>query len=160
VAKPRRLLFIDPASKSTGWAYVVDGKLIQSGTTVVGHNLDIFARLSKLYHAYFMVVKELAIDEIHIERLPAKCHHMTHWSVGVIGAAGFEGGVAEIKADISPSSWQKAMGWKTVRSPKLPGYTLKPGSPLLPLVGDVKSVDELAAIGIALYWVQKFGSGV
>jgi Holliday junction resolvasome RuvABC endonuclease subunit len=151
-------MFVDPASISTGWAYVVDGFLHSSGSISAPKGMDVFARLSKIYHEYFMVIKQLEIDEIHIERLPMKCHHMTHWSVGVVGAAGFQGGVAEVFADISPSAWQKAVGWKTVRGKK-PEYVLAPNSPLRPLVSEVKSTDELAACGLAIYWLQKNGGG-
>jgi len=136
-------LFIDPASRSTGWALFRGPTLLQSGTIAVDPKLSIFARLYALFRLYIKLGADLAIfKEVHIEQLPRNCHHYTHWSVGCLGAALYLSSI-EVHADIPVQSWQKAVDWKGRQAA------------LTPYKGKVRSEDELAAIGMGIYYTTK-----
>jgi len=141
-AKPRLRLFIDPASISTGWALFNERKFVASGTIDIDNELPVFKRLSALYRQYKQTAT-IKLDEVHIEQLPRNCHVYTHWSVGVIGSS-LADICSDIRADIPIQSWQKFCEWKSKRTP------------LVSYQGRVKSEDELAAIGMGLYWVDQF----
>lgn len=80
------------------------------------------------------------IDEVHIEQLPRSCHIYTHYSV-CAAAIAFAGRGISICGDIPIQSWQKAVDWNGERE-ALKTYK-------------VASEDELAAIGMGLYYVSK-----
>ncbi len=135
------ILFIDPASKSTGWAlFDADGVLKESGTIVAEESSDVFTRLSDLYSQYYQLRVCRKIREVHIEQLVRNTHIYTHWSVGVIGAALRQFTDTEVYADISISSWQKFAEWKGEREP------------LAADVFEVDSEDELAARAMGRFW--------
>lgn len=136
-----RRLFIDPASISTGWAYFVGKELKNHGTIAVENALDVFTRLGKISRLYYQTVVTDSVDEVHIEQLPRRCHHYTHWSVGVIGTA-IVPHCTNIKADIPVPSWQKHCEWKSG------------AKRVKALAGRVGSEDELAAIGMGLWYVE------
>lgn len=139
-----RRMFIDPASKSTGWVIFEGNKYIESGTICANESDDVFNRLdciSRRYH-YLMRAKE-ELDEVHIEQLVRNTHIYTHWSVGVIGTI-MSVHSKTVAGDIPIQSWQKHVDWKDKRR-KLKKYG-----------HIVKSEDELAAIGMGLWYVEKY----
>lgn len=139
-----RIVYIDPASISTGWALFENGKLIQSGTIAVDKKLSVFLRLFQIYKAYKKL--RLAPNEIHIEQLVRNTHIYTHWSVSVIALALFRRNV-KVDADIPIASWQKFTEWKENKTP-LKSYIRR-----------TKSEDELAAIGMGLWHTARTSQG-
>lgn len=138
---------MDPASISSGWALFRDGEYMRSGTVLVDKAMPIFDRLEEVFYEYHSIFERFnvgghRIDECYIEQLPRRCHHYTHWSVAVIGlAASLSGAVTA--SDIPVPSWQKYCDWRGKQAP-LRFYKKKVGSE-----------DELAAIGMGLFWVDK-----
>jgi hypothetical protein len=132
----KRILYVDPASISSGWALFEDGKLIDSGTVAVDKKMNVFLRLHHIYKAYKKL--RLSPNEIHIEQLVRNTHIYTHWSVSVIALSMFRRNV-QVDADIPISSWQKFTDWKGNKAP-LKDYKRW-----------VRSEDELAAIGMGLW---------
>lgn len=140
----KRILYVDPASISTGWALFEDGKLIDSGTVAVDKKLPIFLRLYHIYKAYKRL--RLSPNEIHIEQLVRNTHIYTHWSVSVIALSMFRRNV-QVDADVPISSWQKFTDWQGEKAP-LKSYRRW-----------VKSEDELAAIGMGLWHTARTSEG-
>lgn len=138
----KRVLYVDPASISTGWALFEDGEYKTSGTVAVDKKLPVFVRLYQIYKAYRKL--RIKADEVHIEQLVRNTHIYTHWSVSVIALGLFHSNV-QVDADIPISSWQKFAEWKGEKAP-LKSYQRW-----------VKSEDELAAIGMGLYHSTRFG---
>ena len=139
--RQRLRMFVDPASISTGWALFQGKRLIASGTIAVDKTLHWSLRLHEIARAY----KQLPftnIDEVHIERLVRNTHIYTHYSVGVISSILCLYSDS-VEADVSITSWQKAVDWKDKRK-KLTPYKRR-----------VESEDELAAIGMGLYWLSE-----
>lgn len=142
----KRRLFIDPASISTGWAYFIGSELKSHGTIAVPQKLDVFTRLHQIWLQYVSTIVQGSLDEVHIELLPKRCHHYTHWSVGVIGAALMWSGWQDsliIKGDIPVKAWQKAVDWNGKRA------IIKKSA-----LHEVASEDEEAAIGMGLYYIR------
>ena len=140
----KQILYVDPASISSGWALFEDGRLIRSGTVATDKRDNVFLRLYKIYQGY----KKLGIkpDEIHIEQLVRNTHIFTHWSVSVIALSLFHRDV-QVDADIPIASWQKFTDWKETKDP-LQTYKRR-----------VSSEDELAAIGMGLWHTARFTTG-
>lgn len=138
------IVYVDPASISSGWALFVDGKLQQSGTVLADKKANVFKRLYQIYCGY----KKLGIkaDEVHIEQLVRNTHIFTHWSVSVIALGLFHSNV-QVDADIPISSWQKFVDWKEERA-ALKTYQKR-----------VSSEDELAAIGMGLWHTARTSQG-
>lgn len=136
-------LFIDPASISSGWAYYQGKKLVSHGTIATDKKWSVFTRLHDIWSNYRRLVVSGSVDEVHIEQLPRRCHHFTHWSVGVIGHALFPSvSSSQIFGDIPVKAWQKASNWNDRKEKwKEAGYS---------------SEDELAAICMGEYFVNKF----
>lgn len=138
-------MFIDPGSKSSGWAIFDGKKFIQSGTIIANKDLISWIRLSDINAGYYKLFSEwnlkLIPTEAYIERLVRNTHIITHYSVAVIAQALSDWNV-KVSANISISSWQKAVDWKNKR--KILSKYKK----------IVKSEDELAAIGMGLYWTS------
>lgn len=133
-------LFIDPASISSGWA-IFQGKELQShGTIAVSKKFSIFNRLEYLRNCYSSTFNRAGFDEVHIEQLPGRCHHYTHWSVGVIGTA-LQPYAKTVAGDIPVRSWQKSTGWREIETEWAErGY---------------KSEDEFAAVCMGRYWIKE-----
>jgi len=140
----KRILYVDPASISSGWALFEDGKLVTSGTVAVDKKMNVFLRLHHIYKAYKKL--RLSPHEIHIEQLVRNTHIYTHWSVSVIALGMFRRNV-QVDADVPISSWQKFTDWKEERGP-LKTYQRR-----------VSSEDELAAIGMGLWHTARSGLG-
>lgn len=139
----KHLLFIDPASISSGWAYFRNQKLEAQGSVVVDKKLPPFVRLMQVYYSYLELANNAPgplIQEVHIEQLPRRCHIYTHYSVAVAGIA-FASSDCQVWGDIPVKAWQKYTDWHGERA-MLKGYT-------------VQTEDELAAIGMGLYYVNK-----
>jgi hypothetical protein len=132
----KRILYVDPASISSGWALFEDGKFVTSGTVAVDKKMNVFLRLHHIYKAYKKL--RLSPHEIHIEQLVRNTHIYTHWSVSVIALGMFRRNV-QVDADVPISSWQKFTDWKGDQAP-LKNYKRW-----------VRSEDELAAIGMGLW---------
>jgi len=132
----KRILYVDPASISTGWALFENGKLVSSGTVAVDKKMPVFLRLYHIYKAYKKL--RLSPNEIHIEQLVRNTHIYTHWSVSVIALSMFRRNV-QVDADVPIASWQKFTDWKGEKAP-LKSYRRW-----------VRSEDELAAIGMGLW---------
>lgn len=132
----KKVLYVDPASISSGWALFENGKLVDSGTVAVDKKLPIFLRLYHIFKAYKRL--RLSPHEIHIEQLVRNTHIYTHWSVSIIAISMFRRNV-QVDADIPIASWQKFADWKGKKKP-LENYK-----------GWVRSEDELAAIGMGLW---------
>jgi len=124
------------------------GRVLMDAGPMIGTGTNIFARLRCLYYKYRSLYydhrKRFGFDQadVHIEQLPRQCHHYTHWSVGVIGVA-FEDD--NILADLPVQSWQKYAEWKGERLP------------LKPYLESVSTDDELAAIGMGLWYLNNKG---
>jgi len=138
----KQVIYVDPASISTGWALFEDGQLVDSGTIAVDKKLPVFIRLYKIYKEYRKL--RIKADEVHIEQLVRNTHIFTHWSVSVIALGLFHNNV-QVDADIPIASWQKFVDWKEEKAP------------LAPYKRRVQSEDELAAIGMGLYHTARFG---
>ena len=113
-----------------------------SGTVAVSKLFDVYERIALIHKLYTELQFPVAIDEVHIEQLVRNTHIFTHYSVGAIGMS-FVDRCRHIKADIPFSSWQAHCEWKANKTP-LEAYK-----------GQVRSEDELAAIGMGLYWLAK-----
>lgn len=140
---PKSVLYIDPASISSGWALFNGDRLISSGTVAVDKRDNIFVRLCKIYKAYKKLEK---VEEVHIEQLVRNTHIYTHWSVSVIAIALHHSGCS-IFADVPISSWQKYTDWQGEKTP-LDSYKRR-----------VTSEDELAAIGMGLWHTARTSGG-
>ncbi len=136
----KRVLYVDPASISSGWALFENGKLIDSGTVAVDKKMPVFLRLYHIYKAYRKL--RLSPNELHIEQLVRNTHIYTHWSVSVIALSLFRRNV-QVDADIPIASWQKFADWKGEKTP-LKDYKRW-----------VRSEDELAAIGMGLWHTSR-----
>lgn len=137
-----RRLFIDPASISTGWALFDDKKLVVSGTIAVDKRPKVNMRLHTLEKAYREMLARYHPEEVHIELLVRTVHIHTLWSVGMLVTV-CSNFCNNVNADIPISSWQKYTNWKTTKA-RLKTYK-----------GRVESEDQLAAIGMGLYYVNK-----
>lgn len=137
-AADKRRLFIDPASISSGWALYEGAKLVAHGTVATEKKWSVFVRLHDIWRQY----RQLSftnLDEVHIEKLPRRCHHYTMWSVGVIGHA-LVPLTSKIDDEAPVKSWQKHVSWRDVEgSWKERGY---------------KSEDEFAAVCIGKWYVE------
>lgn len=104
---------------------------------------SVFERLSAIYTLYRSTIVTDSVDECHIELLPRRCHHFTHWSVSVIGMAVYLSSKAfvDVKADIPVKAWQKHSGWDAVKTKWAEM--------------ECDSEDELAAICMGSYYTVK-----
>ncbi len=134
-------MFVDPASISSGWALFQNKRLIASGTIAVDKKLKWPERLHLLRQEYAKL-PFTNLDEVHIERLVRTTHIYTHYSVGVIAAVLWLYS-DHVDAAVSITSWQKYVDWKG-KQKRLAPYKQKVGSE-----------DELAAIGMGIYWVNE-----
>lgn len=133
-------MFVDPASISSGWAVFEDKQFIASGSIGAPKKLVAIERLSLMYVEYEAVREKYKPDEVHIEQFGGNPSHLLHWSVGVLGVA-LKTKTNTVAQDVPVSSWQKFTNWHGDREP-LDFYKDK-----------VQTEDELAAIGIGIYWV-------
>ena len=143
-----RRLFIDPASRDTGWAVFEGKKYIDSGT-VQSHEKDVFIRLRNIFYGYEDIPQGLNVFEVHIENIPperniARAYRMRPllYSVGAIGAILVEQGCT-VHVDLHIKSWQKHVDWKGDQK------LLKKYKKF------AKSEDELAAIGMGLWYTSE-----
>lgn len=133
-------LFIDPASISSGWALFKGKELVDHGTISVDRKFSVYIRLMHISSLYRTNFSSFNLDEVHIEQLPRRCHHFTHWSAGVIGCT-LQAFASTVDADIPVRSWQKHANWDDIED-----SWKKRG---------LKSEDELAAICMGEYWVNE-----
>jgi uncharacterized protein with HEPN domain len=98
-------------------------------------------RNRKIGLIYEQLAVELGdLDAVYIEQLVRRTHIYTHYSVGVIGAA--TAGISkDVQGNIPIRPWQKFTDWHGKKAP------------LRSYANLVDSEDELAAIGMGLYWI-------
>jgi hypothetical protein len=135
-------LFIDPASRSSGWALFSGQTYLKSGTILIDSKPRIAERLNRLFKRYQEL--ELNVDEVHVEDVPRSrtCHIYVHYSIGVILAA-LAAKASVFKVDIPVKAWQKHVDWEGNQEA------------LEAFKGRSKSEDELAAIGMGLWYLAK-----
>lgn len=146
-------LFVDPGSKSTGWAFVVAGSVEAHGTIVATHEKDVaWDRIFDIHFQYYQLPGKLEFNRfhsitVHFERMNYQVHYAVVHSVGAI-ATGLMAWNCEIGEEISPFAWQKTVGWdrkqKTnhIANVKLSSY-------------HCISQDEAAAVGMALHFLEQ-----
>lgn len=131
-------LFIDPGSRSVGWALFIDREFSKSGT--IKCEGKIADRLSHLAWKLERLDWELPyFDEVHVENFRMNLAMELHWSVGVIFSV-FGNGATIVAQDIWMSSWQSFCDFEKG----------KPGKLLSQYPAE--SEDELSAIGMGLYY--------
>lgn len=140
------LLFVDPASRSTGHCLMQDGQITQHSTIAAQKNLKSWERIGDIGFGYWQLAHDLKvrginIDFCHIERMNYRVHFMVQWSIGAIVSNLAAWGIPS-DADISPMAWQKTVDWKGLRAPLQAYKDL------------VTSEDELASIGMAIHWKE------
>jgi hypothetical protein len=163
----KRALFIDPASVSTGWALVQEGVPLISGTAVANPKAYWGQRLADLASQYRDVAARLTntgcgFSTAYFERIPNLCADEVWFSIGAIAAGLAPYCRPEFATSLVPTQWQKRVGWvakemkgATLRAVQETGRGLKPDSPLHAYKDDVKSIDELAALGLGLAYFQR-----
>ena len=105
-------LFIDPGSKSMGWAIFEGKELVQSGTVKCKGSDSIDKRLYAMAKSLKKSLEDWdKFDEINVERLNSRTHHFALWSVGMI--ASVVGNKTEkFREHPSPAQWKKPIGLK------------------------------------------------
>jgi hypothetical protein len=138
----KRRLFVDPGSKSAGWALYEGPNFIASGTCAA-EGVNPFTRLNVVLRLLSQQLNDKwPVDEAHIERLNYKTHYICLWSVGVLGSY-LAGRGAEVQQDIDISPWQKHNNWKEEKGDwKTHGFA---------------SEDEFAAVCMGRWWLWKQG---
>jgi hypothetical protein len=152
-------LFCDPGSKSAGWALFKGRELLASGTCAAeqtsASESDAFRRLAVIMKK-FAALGSYQFEEVFIEQLNTRTHHYTHWAVGAIGGLLAASG-APVRACVNPMSWQKYCGWVKKKKDATSLEDVTCGLEVLRAMqkrGHVSSLDELAAIGMGLYWTN------
>lgn len=145
-------MFVDPGSKSTGWALLQEDKIVAHGTIEAEDLKDTsWVRLHDIYYQYYVLYQEFQFTSyihtiVHFERMNYQVHYAVVHSVAAIAMALLSWG-CEIGEEISPFAWQKTVGWdrkqKTnhVDNAQLSSYSCK-------------SQDEAAAVGMALHFLN------
>lgn len=141
------ILFIDPASRSTGWAYFEQGVLREHGTVESSLPLAI-ARLSELYQAYLKLGECLQPGVVVVEQMNRSVNYLVVWSAAVLNMAIYDsqtsGFVCTDFKQQSPSTWKAWLTKNNIdRQSLLFGFTCK-------------SEDEATAIamGAAFYGLK------
>jgi hypothetical protein len=163
-----RRLFVDPGSNSAGWALFEGAELLCSGSVLANPKKSAFARSAEIgrkFQAQALEFQDLGLawSESLLERVPNACAVQVHHAVGVIGAALSPYSNVKVEPTLIPSAWQKFCGWdrKVMNDKKVAvadvkvGNGLKLGSPLLPHLEKAASKDELAAIGLGLFYLNR-----
>jgi Holliday junction resolvasome RuvABC endonuclease subunit len=104
--KPILRLFIDPASKSTGWALFSDSGLVHHGSVVAPEG-DPSERLLWLFERYAAIAGLYKPDEVVIERMNFTVAYVVVWSAGVILTAIRKGAPQAPQHQMSPATWKK-----------------------------------------------------
>ncbi len=103
----KRLVSIDPASRSAGFAVYEAGELVSSGTIEMPAKDKISERLFGMYESVYDLVGE--VDVIAIERIRGRMAHVyLTWAVGVIIAAM----QADYLIEVPINCWKKLVGSK------------------------------------------------
>lgn len=105
-------LFVDPGSKSAGWAYFEGKKCIAVGTWRMTEK-NAFSRLAKLFTLAMFTVLQYSPAEVHFEIMNHRVHHIVIQSVGVIGAAAAS--KARVSESVPIKSWQKHCNWEEIQ---------------------------------------------
>lgn len=139
----KRRIFIDPASRSSGWAQFIGPKFEKAWTFEL-KDKDPFVRLHQLSSLVHNFVVDGSVQEAHIETMNYGVHYACIWSVGVIGATLARKDI-KVEQDIPVKAWQKDANWKetqylweTIHSP-----------------WPWASEDEWAAYNMGVWWLKK-----
>lgn len=108
-------LFVDPGSKSAGWALYKDDVCVEHGTWGASKGppferlAEILSKVERELH-HWQPAHRIRIEEAHIETLNYGTSYICIWSVGVIGAMLQIWGI-QVAQDIPIKSWQKHANW-------------------------------------------------
>lgn len=138
-----RRLFIDPGSQSMGYAFVdsSDGRLVSGTIKASGKHLP--SRIHRLFEQTKFIFSSFAeVDEVHVETLVMRTHHVCIWSVGIVAAAaGRFWPNVKFAQDIPIKAWQKHCDWDKIENTwKEKGYG---------------SEDEMAAVCMARFYLSR-----
>jgi hypothetical protein len=109
-----RILFVDPGSKSAGWAFFIDGSFHSAGSLTSKHK-DGFQRLGVISENFRKIVSDLSPNEVHFETLNYRTHYICIWAVGSLGAIAASCGVQTVAQDVYIKSWQKHCNWEEIQ---------------------------------------------
>ena len=143
----KRIMCIDPASVSSGWAVAEqNGTLIASGTILAPKGASLPLRMWLIFSSTLEVVKKYNPKIVVIEQMSKKTHHAVNMAIGVALAVC---GKQNIYADASlvPGQWKAHWGIKVPRGEKKTEYVRAAFARNYPLlVGTTSSDDEVEAI--------------
>jgi len=97
-------LFIDPGSKSLGYAIFEDNELVESGTIKSTASKKVGYRLQEIRKGLKKATSRWKFDEVHIEKLNYRTHYYVMWCVGVV--VELYGNSEHISDDIAVTSWK------------------------------------------------------
>lgn len=147
-------MFVDPGSTKIGWALFADKKLAVSGR-FHAKSKDKFERIADVWRLFYNLMTKYKIEEIHIESLNIPmARHMAmnmkalFYSVGAIAAACAIYNIP-VKDDINVPAWKKYIDWNKTKTREGKREKLKP------YIQKGMSEDEMAAISMGLYFVNK-----
>lgn len=160
---PKRVLVIDPGTKSTGWSFWIDKVLVEHGTIQCNNPKDKWQfRLAEIGAQYKNLADMLKPDHVFIERLVRNTHIYVHYSVGHLAAIFAARGILS-SPTISIKSWESHVKWHNERRPLthyFKGNWIQQranGKPLeVKHFRGIKSEDEGAAIGMGK-WLFEVG---
>ena len=143
----KRLMCIDPASISSGWAIAEhDGTLVASGTILAPKAASLPLRMWVIFSNTLEVIKKYNPKIVVIEQMSKKTHHAVNMSIGVaLAVCGKQGVYAD--ANLVPGQWKAHWGIRVPKGEKKTQYVRDAFSKNYPLlVGTTKSDDEIEAI--------------
>ena len=143
----KRLMCIDPASISSGWAIAEhDGTLVASGTILAPKAASLPLRMWVIFSSTLEVIKKYNPKIVVIEQMSKKTHHAVNMSIGVaLAVCGKQGVYAD--ANLVPGQWKAHWGIRVPKGEKKTQYVRDAFSKNYPLlVGTTSSDDEIEAI--------------
>lgn len=135
-------VFVDPASRSAGYAVYDDEKLIESGTLLAVGD-DEVERMVQLWAGFKKVAERIKPEELYVERMNYQVHYLVQWAVGIVKTVFAIYGGTKVHGDVSPNSWKAFL--------KREALTL--GG--IKAMNDTSSDDEAVAIGLGLWFFDK-----
>lgn len=147
-------IFVDPGSTKIGWALFVDKKLAVSGRFQAKAK-DKFVRIADIWRLFYNLMTKYKVEEVHIEcinipmtRQIAMNMKALFYSVGAIASACAIYNVT-VQDDINVPAWKKYIDWNKTKTREGKREKLKP------YIQKEMSEDEIAAISMGLYFVNK-----
>lgn len=101
-----RRMFIDPGSRSSGWAVFEGAELVRHGTvTLKGKDVD--ERMRGLWQAYRQIAEREKPEAVFIERMNRRVHRYCLWASNLTRTVfSIYGGKPKFE-EISPGTWKK-----------------------------------------------------